>query len=75
MSRFMPASNLPVREAHAGDMFNDFPDVSQLRRGEWEVHFNDFAEGTGIAAEITGSDPPLANYFDGAGTGCIDSSR
>ena len=69
MSRFMPASNLPVREAHAGDMYGDFPDVSQLRRGEWEVHFNDFAQGTGIDAQITGSDPPLANYFDGAGTG------
>ncbi len=63
MSRFMPASNLPVREAHAGDMYGDFPDVSQLRRGEWEVHFQDFAEGTGIGAHITGSDPPLADYF------------
>ncbi len=64
MSRFMPASNLPVREAHAGDMYNDFPDVSQLRRGEWEVHFQDFAEGNGIGAHITGSDPALATYFD-----------
>ncbi len=64
MARYMPASNLPVREGRAGldGMTADFPDVSQLHRSEWEVVFDDFRESSGPT--VSGGDPVLASYFD-----------
>ncbi len=61
MARFMPRSNLPQNENLAGDMYMDFPDVSELRKGEWEVVFEDFRETNGPS--IAGANAALADYF------------
>ena len=56
MSRYMPASNLPVDEAMVGVLSEGFPDIGSLRNDEWDVYFDDFAGPEGDVA--------AAAYFD-----------